>query len=36
MLFGFSFMILFLDDSDILVKAEDGTCQQKRLGDVVE
>lgn len=36
MLFGFSFMILFLDNSDVLVESEDGTCQQERLGYVVE
>ena len=36
MLFGFSFMILFLDDADVLVEAEDAACQQERLGYIVE
>ena len=29
-------MIMLFNDSDILVETEDGTSQQKRLGDVIE
>ena len=32
----FSFMVVLLDDPDVLVETEDGTGQQERLGDVVE
>ena len=30
------FMVLFFDDSDILVEAEDGACEEERLCDIVE
>lgn len=32
----FSFMVLFFDDSNVLVESEDGTGKEERLGDVVE
>ncbi len=30
------FVELFGDDADVLVEAEDGACQEERLGDVVK
>ena len=35
-LFNFVFMVVFLNDTDVLVQSEDGTCQEERLGDIVE
>ena len=32
----FSFMIMLVNYSDILVEPEDGACQQERLGHIVE
>ena len=34
--FRFSFMVIFIDDFDIMVKAEDRACQQERLGHIIE
>ena len=33
---GFLFIVVLLNDSDVLVEAENGAGQQERLGDVVE
>ena len=32
----FCFVEMFVDDSDVLVEAEDGSCQQERLRHIVE
>ena len=33
---GFSFIVVLLNDSDVLVEAENGAGKEERLGDVVE
>ena len=33
---NFVFMVVFLNDTDVLVQSENGTSQEERLGDIVE